>query len=258
MALRFVDAHCHLDHDLFEGGLPQVVAKAKAAGVDRVVCAGSSPAANDKVLRFRREFAGFVFAAAGISPHDAGKISKNALVAELGRLSQWAKAGELCAIGEIGLDWHYFKERNERDAQEHVFREQLSLAEKVCLPVVVHTRKAEEAVFEVLEEFPAVRVMLHCFLKPALARKAASKGWMVSLPTLKSDSVEKIAGKIPLERLLCETDSPFLWKNEAGVDARNEPANVIFAYKRIAAARKASLEHVAEKVTQNAEKFFLI
>lgn len=254
--MNFFDAHCHLEHEQFSADLPQVVVRAKKAGVLKAVAAGSSPEANEAVMGLKKKFPDFIAPVVGISPHDAPQITKNKLVEELKRIRRLAESREVAGIGEVGLDRHWFKERSEWDAQEHVLREQLVIAEKARLPVVVHTRKAEQAAFEVLEDYPKLKVMLHCFLKTELAKKAGGRGWFVSLPTIKSDSFEKIAGKLPLEKLFCETDSPFLWKNAAGGSERNEPKNVVWAYERLAKARKKAVEEVAAQLWLNGEKFF--
>ncbi len=254
--MQFFDSHCHLEHEQFAGDIEAVVERAKAAGVAKAVAAGSSPQANEAVMEFKKCFPDFISPVLGISPHDASQITKNKLVEELAKIKKLAESRQIVGLGEVGLDRHWFKERSDWDAQEHVFREQLVIAEKAGLPVVVHTRKAEEAVFEVLEDYSKLKVVLHCFLNTELAKKASGRGWMVSLPTIKSGSFQKIAEKLPLERLFCETDSPFLWKNEAGIAERNEPKNVVWAYQRVAQYKKKTVEEVAAQLWKNGEKFF--
>jgi len=242
----FVDFHCHLEHELLAGGLDGVLKRAVDAGVAKVVSAGSGPEANAAQVSIRKRFPGTVEIVLGVSPYDVPKCD---LQEQLSFIR--ASRDSIVGIGEIGLDAHHFS-ADELPAQEGAFRSQLALAEELGLPVVVHSRKAEGRVLEILREFPAVSAMMHFFLVEKLALPAVSQGCMVSLPTIKSDSRLKIAVKLPLSSLACETDSPF----GLGPGITSEPKDVVAAYGVVAQARKVSVDDAASGICANAAKFF--
>ncbi len=242
----FVDFHCHLEHPAFAGGLKPVVGRAREAGVEIIVSAGSSPAANRAQLEIKKQFPGDVQVVLGISPHDHETPNWRE---ELKFIR--SHSSEIVGIGEIGLDLHHFGPQT-MQAQEEVFVGQLELAEELSLPVVVHSRKAEQRVFELLAGFPSVKAMMHFFLLPKLAAEAARRGWLVSLPTVKSQSKHKIALEVGLQQLACETDSPF----GLGPGRQSEPKDVVLAYEEIAASKKKEVDEVAQAIAGNAAKFF--
>jgi len=247
--MEFIDSHCHLEHELYADGLDGVAANMRKAGVSKAITCGTGPQNNLKTLKIAAKYAE-VEACLGVSPYEALGDWKN----ELSAIK--SARDKIVGIGEIGLDRHHYHKPEEWQKQETCFTAFVELAESLDLPVVVHTRKAEERVFEILSNYKDVRVMLHCFLVPKLALEAQERGWLVSLPTIKSKSREKIAKALQLEKLACETDSPFLWTDEKGAFARNEPANVVEAYAAIAEARKQDLEEVAGRVSGNARTFY--
>ena len=248
--MELIDSHCHLEHELYADGLDEIVANMRKASVSTAITCGTGHENNRKTLKIAEKYAE-IEACLGVSPYDALRDWKSELsVVKDAR-------DKIVGIGEIGLDHHHFTSPDEWQKQEECFTAFVELAESLDLPVVVHTRKAEERVFEVLSSYKDVHVMLHCFLISKLAPEAEKRGWLVSLPTIKSKSREKIAKALSFESLACETDSPFLWKDEKDDGfARNEPANVVEAYTAIAQARKQPLEEVAERVSENARKFF--
>ena len=240
--MQLIDAHCHLEAPQFDGEVDAVAARCKQKNVVFVVDALGEVARLQNLLSISRKHS-FVKMALGVNPYDAVK-------------RDWRKdlqlikphLQECVAIGEIGLDRHEFAEKD-WPIQEACFIAQLELAEKLSLPVVVHSRKAESRVFEVLEDFSSVRVMLHCFLVHRFAERAAKNGFLVSLPTLKSKSRQKLACAC---EVVCETDSPFLSPN----GGNNEPWKVLESYEAVAAARGEELEKCAGKINSLAAKFF--
>ena len=246
--MEFVDFHCHLEHELFEGRLEGVVKEALDAGVAKMVSAGSGPKANAAQLSIRKRFAGAVEVVLGVSPYDVPNCD---LQEQLSFIRQ--NRDSICGIGEIGLDAHHFGP-DELPAQEAAFRAQLSLAEQLGLPVVVHSRKAEARVLQILSEFPKVPAMMHFFLVEKLAAPAAAgtSRRLVSLPTIKSASRLKIAGKLPLSSLACETDSPF----GLGPGFVSGPKDVVAAYAVVASARGVEVAAVADALFANAKEFF--
>ncbi|OIO22658.1 hypothetical protein AUJ65_05605 [Candidatus Micrarchaeota archaeon CG1_02_51_15] len=246
----FVDAHCHLLHERFKDDLPKVLNRAQEAGVERLYCVSGKLEHDEPVIELAARNKGFVFPIIGASPHDAPAMSEEQLEAELRLLE--ANATRIAAIGEIGLEFHYFKGELERKAQEKVFKAQLELAETLGKPVVIHCREAGEEVLRLLSGFKQ-GVMLHCCSNATLAAAGVERGWLVSQPTLKSRERQKIIAATPLERLCCETDSPFL----ASVRGeRNEPARVGLAYYEIAQVKGIGLDAVKEAAWGNVKRFF--
>ncbi len=242
-----IDSHCHLEHPRFEGELKGVVKRARAAGVGLAVTAGSNLANNRRALELSGLYPGFVKCVIGLSPHNAGED----LEENLGFLRANIKANKnkITGIGEIGLDYHYFKKSWERERQGKVFEAQLVLAEELGLPVVIHSREAEEDVFQALSGFGG-RVVMHCFMKPKWVPECVKRNYLVSVPTVKCAARVKTIKTTPLELLLCETDSPFLWRG------RNEPANVKEVYGEVARVKGMDFNKVVEQVYSNAAGVF--
>ncbi len=244
-----IDAHCHLDSPDFDSDLGEVVLRAKKAGVSAVVNAGNCHADNEKALKLQERYgSGFFNSAIAISPHHANEVSDEGLEEELRFIE--SNKPKLVGIGETGLDRHHFKEEAQWERQEKFYRAFLQLGESLDLPVVVHSRDAEERCIRVAQEY-GCRVMLHCFLEHKAADLAVESGFMVSVPTLKSKGVDRIIKKTPVERLFCETDSPWLWPG-----GRNEPANVESAYGRVARVKSLPKERVVELVDASVTGFF--
>lgn len=251
----FLDSHCHPEHADYEGDYAGVLKRAKEAGVERVMAVGGAMKDNEDVLKIASEFPSLVRPLVGLAPHfaaDSKKFNSKAenLEAHLAFIEKNHK--RISGIGEIGLDWHHYSE-DERKPQEKTFLEQCQLAMTLDLVIEIHSRKAEQRVFELLSasEFSTLRVILHCFTKKALASEAKARGWLISLPTSASDDRDKIARKIGLESILCETDSPYLWPS-----GLNEPKNVVSVYQGVARATGTDIELVADKVWGNAKAAF--
>jgi uncharacterized protein (TIGR00288 family) len=238
-----VDSHCHLGHPRLEGRVPAIVERAEKAGVERAVTAGGDLESNQKALAIAAAHPGFARCVIGLSPHDALKGSLEANM-ELVRQN----AGKIAGIGEIGLDRHHFKKPDEWNRQEEVFTAQLELAEKLSLPAIIHSRDAEQRVLQILEGFKGT-VVMHCFMKAGLAAECANRGYLVSVPTVDCPERLDTIQKTPLENLLCETDSPFLWKNGA-----NEPANVRTVYEAVARAKGVAVNKAAGQIFSNGVK----
>ena len=235
MLSMIVDCHAHLAHPDFAADLDAVVGRMRAAGAV-AVNTGSNLEANKKALAITSRFPDVLKTAIGLSPHDA---NREPLDGNLRFIR--AHADEICAIGEIGFDFHYFKKEEERERQRVAFSAQLDLAESLDLPVVVHSREAEGEAIALLAKRKGVRI-LHCFLMPALLDAALKAGCLVSLPTLKSKSQVTLIERAQEGRVLCETDSPYLWRG-----GRNEPANVAEVYAEMARLRGARFAEGASR-----------
>jgi len=244
-----IDAHCHVDVADFDADRDEVIARAKASGVCAIINAGNNHPDNERVLALSQKYGPDYFkAVVCLSPHYAVGLDFDALEAEL-RFIESNKA-RLVGIGETGLDRHHFQKEWEWAKQEKFYRAFLQLAESLDLPVVVHSRDAEEQCIRVAQEY-SCRVMLHCFLNPRALDLAIESGFQVSISTMKSKSLDKVIKKTPLERIFCETDAPWLWQQ-----GRNEPANVRAAYERVAKIKSAELARVIGAVDGNVTSFF--
>lgn len=255
-----VDSHCHLTDDAFDGDRSEALLRARAAGVERIVVVASHRVDAERVARLLDE-AGNVaefpqlWGTAGIHPHEAGGASPDDLAAIRGLIGIHPR---MVAVGETGLDFHY--DLSPRDVQEALFRQHMSLAEELDLPVVVHSRNADEATARVLQEWGArVRGVLHCYTGGStLLDTALELGWMVSFTgiiTFKKYAARDLVRGIPRDRLMVETDAPYL----APVPhrgRRNEPALVVRVAEELAAIRGEDPDAVMGYTSRNAARFF--
>ena len=224
--MKLVDSHCHLDDEKFAGDLDAVIERAKAAGVEQMMAIGTGNGPPDLEAAIRLADAhSCLYATVGVHPHDAAKATP-ATYEHLHALMQHPK---VLAIGEIGLDYHY--DFSPRDVQREVFTSQLQLAIQLSKPVVIHTREAWDDTLRLIDENPPPRAgIMHCFTGGEdEARQALDRGFYLSfggvLTFPKADNVRAAARLTPGDRLLVETDAPYL----APVPhrgKRNEPAYV--------------------------------
>ncbi|UCF19851.1 MAG: TatD family hydrolase [Gemmatimonadota bacterium] len=255
--MRFFDSHAHLTDQSFATEVADVLERAAREGVDSIACIASDPIDARAALDLARSSTRpRLWATVGVHPHIAGIWSAEAL-AELERL---AAAAEVVAIGETGLDFHY--DNAPRREQIEAFRAQIELAERLSLPVVVHSRQADDETAEIIREH-AGRVLgvLHCFSGgPGLLAAGLETDWYVSfsgIVSFKSFADEAAVRSVPLERLLIETDSPYL----APVPMRgrrNEPSFVTHVAARVAEIRGEAVGRIAEATHENACRFYRI
>ena len=249
----WIDAHCHLQFE-GRGATPEeAVARAVESGVERMVCIGTDLASSREAIRLAGEFPE-VWATVGLHPHDASKLAD-----EWDGLVELAGAERVVGIGEAGFDLYY--RHSEPDAQEEAFRVQLRLAKDRGLPLIIHSRDAWAETFGVLEsEGVPPRTVFHCFTGgPAEAERALGLGCWLSYSGIVSfktaDELRAAAALTPEDRLLVETDAPFL----APVPHRgkdNEPAYLPAVGAAVAAARGEEVARVAEVTRANALAFF--
>ncbi len=247
------DSHCHLTDERFGGEVDEVVERARKAGVTRLVIVASDAEDAEAALSLAGRYDG-VWATAGIHPHVAGEANE----AALSRIRDLAGEAEVVALGETGLDYYY--DNSPRDAQRRVFRRHLELAAETGLPVVLHAREADEdAAAMVRDAGRDVRGVLHCFAGGRdLLETGLEAGWYVSfsgLVSFKNYEGAELVRAVPEERLLIETDSPYL----APVPrrgGRNEPAWVAHVAQAVAGHRGVTPEHIAEITTRNALRFY--
>jgi TatD DNase family protein len=252
--LRLVDSHCHIGMSEFDADRDEVVARAREAGVETLLVVGCADAEEGHRRALRVAESQGLALAAGIHPHDA-RLAGEALFDEL---AGWAREGRLVALGEIGLDFHY--DHSPRDVQRQVFRRQIRLARDLGLPIVVHTREADEETASILEAEGASETggVIHCFTGGGeLARRALALGFYVSFSGIvafpKAEGIQDVAATMPLDRLLVETDAPFL-APPPHRGKRNEPAFVVEVARRIARLRGTSEEEIGAAVRANFER----
>ena len=256
-----VDSHCHLAGPEFADDLDAVVGRARAAGVARafVILAADDETELAQARKVEARWPDVRFAI-GVHPHAAGKFSVDPAGAVTTTEAAIAARPLTRAVGEIGLDYHY--DFSPRDVQQEVFRAQLRLARRAHLPVVIHTREAEADTFRLLEEESAGDVggVFHCFTGgPQMARRALDSGFHISLAGIvtfpRALELHEVARTVPLDRLLVETDSPFL----APVPyrgTRNEPGRVGRVIEAIAELRGLAAHAVAEATLENFRQVF--
>jgi TatD DNase family protein len=240
-----IDTHAHL-HACADP--PQeLVERARAAGVDRILEVGAAPEDWDEVVRFCNETAG-VFPILGIHPHEAGRADWR----QLERLREL----ELTAIGETGLD--YYRDYAPREAQRQLFQAHLALAEDLEKPVVIHCRAADSDVGRALADFDGT-VVLHCFSSAGLLGPALERGYYVSfagnVTYPNAYDVRAAAREIPADRILAESDSPYL-SPQPRRGRPNEPANVVHTVAALADARGEDAEELAARMDENATRAF--
>lgn len=246
-----VDTHCHLY--LMEAEPTEAVAAANAAGVERMVCVGIDPETSTRSLELAESFRG-VFATAGMHPNEASGFDGGASAT----IEQLLASPLVVGVGETGLD--YFRRRSPVDVQHRVFRDHIALARESDRPLVVHIRDAWEDGLRILDEEQAERVVLHCFTGDAtVAREAAARGYFLSfagnVTYPKAEGMREAAAAVGEDRLLLETDSPFL-PPQVRRGQPNTPAGVFAVAEAVAAARGVELDHLVRRTARNAAAAF--
>jgi TatD DNase family protein len=260
----FVDSHAHLEGERFDTDREQVVARARDAGIEAIVAIGSGtgPGTLDCSIRLADSYE-LMYATIGIHPHEA----RLARESDFQELEQLAKRPKVIAIGEIGLDYYY--DHSPRDAQRTVFLRQMELAKAAKLPIVIHCRPSaasenawDDCLGLIEKEWAPCGLggILHCFTGTlAHARKALDLGFIISfagnVTFPKAQTIRDAAKEVPLDRMLIETDSPFL-APVPNRGKRNEPAFVKETARQIGALRGVSAEEIGAQTTRNFYKFF--
>ena len=252
-----VDAHCHLCFKHFRRDVENVVRRAEEAGVERMYDCGVTPETIRRSLEISERFDSVV-STAGLHPPRAPRMP-DGVIDETVRLVR-ENADRLAAVGEIGLDYHYIKDPEERRVMRSVFERFLELAEDLGKPVVIHAREAEKDAFVTLTSYSVV-AMFHCYDGPAdLAEAIVEEGHYVSLSTIhcirggRDSGTRKLLEKVPLEGMLVETDSPYL--SPVKGERRNEPANVWRIVELVAEVKGMGVEEVADVTSENAVAFY--
>ncbi len=249
----FIDTHCHLDFPEFDLDRDEVIRRAKDQGIVYIINIGSSLDGSKRSLALSKQY-DFIFAAVGIHPHEADSFNKDN-EAELFKL---ASQDKVKAIGEIGLD--YFKNYSSQENQKNLFLSLLRLAKELSLPVVIHSRQAEGDTLKILKEAMPIRAVVHCFSGDEFFLKECLElGFFISftcnITYKKADNLRNLVKLMPIERLMLETDSPYLAPQEFR-GRRNEPLYVKELAREIAFLKTMKIEDTARITADNAIKFF--
>ena len=256
----YVDVHTHLTHDRFQGDRDLVIQEAIDLGVKVIITNGLEPKSNDLAIELSKKFPE-VKAATGIYPSDAVNhllpedfhypVHRFSVADEIARIRGFAEAKLITAVGECGLDGHHL-DSSTFPEQEKVFLQLLEIAYDFDLPAIIHTRKLEKRAMEILEHHKLRKINFHCFCgKSKLALQGAEKhGWFFSIPAnaRNSESFTKLLKELPFERILTETDAPYLAPIRG---ERNEPKHVVGTVKYLAELRGISTEDAARQISQN-------
>jgi TatD DNase family protein len=255
--MLLVDSHAHLDIKDFDDDREEVLTRAAVEGVKIIVNAAFDLASSRRALALAQKHKG-IYALAGVHPHDAGKVSDNYLK----ELAQIAESPLVVALGEIGLD--YYRDISPRPVQQRVFREQLSLARELDIPIVIHDREAHGDILSIMKQdgIPKKGGVMHCYSGSwEMAKVCMKMGFYISIagPVTYNNSskLKEVAEKIPLDRLLTETDCPYLTP-QAHRGTRNEPAYVKYVLEEIAFLRKMEVGALAQAVYANTIEIFSI
>ena len=255
--MNLFDSHCHLEDERFQGEVEQVLSRMAAAGVNRCICAGSDLDSSSRIVKLTGEHAP-IYGMVGVHPQEADGFRE----AQLDDFARWLQDPQIVGVGEIGLDYYY--DFSPRDIQKQVFSEQLELAWQLDVPVILHIRDAHGDAYDMLraraDRLP--QGVIHCCSASAeLVREYIKMGFYVSfagpITFKKAASVVSASQTVPLERLLIETDSPYLTPVPLR-GQRNEPAYVRYVLEKQAEVHGVSAEELAQITTQNAMRLYRI
>jgi TatD DNase family protein len=261
-----IDTHCHLEQEDYDKDRDSVIERCKEA-LDAVVTSSAHPKDWELTMQLVEKYPNFVYATASIHPLYVKEISESQKK-EYFELIRKNKS-KIVGIGECGTDYWWVKEKEWREKQRQLFIELIGLAKGLNMSLVIHSRNgkdksnAVEDAINILEQQNAERVQMHMFTSRGLLQRVLDNGWMVSINTLlfRSKSVRKIVRDCPLERLMLETDAPWLAVGEDGTikepkEKRNEPTAVNLVAEKIAEIKKLTVDEVDRMTTENAKKFF--
>ncbi|HHX23895.1 MAG: TatD family hydrolase [Tepidanaerobacteraceae bacterium] len=246
------DVHAHLDDKAFDDDRQEVLKNIKEAGIT-VINAGSDIKSSEFSLRLAQEN-DFIYACVGVHPHEAQKVKKD----YINQLEKLANNPKVLGIGEIGLDYYY--DFSDRKIQKRVFSEQIDLAKSLDLPVVIHDRDAHKDTLDILKDLRPLKGLMHCYSGSfEMAQELIKLGFYFSFGgviTFKNAKKPKeVVSKLPLDRILLETDCPYL-SPEPFRGKRNDPTRIPVIAKALAGLKELSLDKVVETTNENLSKLF--
>jgi TatD DNase family protein len=248
-----IDAHSHLEQADFGSDRDEVIEKCRKAGLKAIVTCCARPEDFQLTMDMVGRWEGFVFATAGIHPEFIKDISEKETDDFLEVIKE--NKGKLCAIGEIGLDFWWVREKSWQERQKEQFAELISFAKELKKPLVIHCREAEEECVGILEQEDARQVLMHMFGANQLAGRIIENSWNVSANAilLRSKKHKKVIRDMPLGQIMLETDAPWLHPSGKG---RNDPTSIRAVAERIAEIKKLGFEEVWRQCGVNAAGFF--
>ena len=258
-----VDVHCHLTHEAFKERLPEIITRAREKGVVAIIASGVNAPTNREVLELAKKYPDIIKCSLGLYPIDLLGLQPD----EIGLTRQFEKfdldkelnfikqhKDEIVAIGEIGLDYHWDKEHHEE--QKNNFKDILEFAKKINKPIVIHSRNAESDCIDILEKSGIKKVVLHMFEgRKHIIKKAINLGCSFSIPTniMKSQHFQMLVEMAPLNKILTETDSPWISPIPGTI---NEPSNVAITLKKIAEIKGLDLKEAENIIYMNYKNLF--
>ncbi|RLQ91696.1 TatD family hydrolase [Falsibacillus albus] len=249
------DTHVHLNAEQFNEDLEEVLERAKEAGVEKMVVVGFDRPTIERAMELIEKY-DYLYASVGWHPVDAIDMKEE----DLEWIEQLTEHPKVVALGEMGLDYHW--DKSPKDIQKEVFRKQIRLAKKVKMPIIIHNREATQDIVDILREEGAEEVggIMHCFSgSPETAKECVDMNFYISLGgpvTFKNAKKPKeVAMEIPIEKMLIETDCPYLAPHP-NRGKRNEPSYVKLVAEEISRLKELPYEEVAKKTTENAHKLF--
>jgi TatD DNase family protein len=245
-----IDSHCHLEQQDYSLDREDVIEKCKKE-LKAVVTCCANPNDFDLTMKMVEQHKGFVFATVSIHPIYIEEIDEKEKIRFFDLVKE--NKNKIVGIGETGLDFKIEDEKS-REKQRQLFIEFINLSKELNLPLVIHGRQAFKETVDILEEHEAKNVLMHFFTAKELLDRIIANNWYISVNTtlLTSKNIKKIVRDIPIERILTETDAPWLGPNSQ----RNDPASVKLVIERIAEIKKTSFEEVDRITTENAIRFF--
>ena len=249
--MTLIDTHAHIYYDDYSECMDDVIQSAADNGVEKIISIGVDLKSSEKCINLAEKY-NSVYATCGYHPHEADKAPKRYLY----ELEQFYSHPKVVAIGEIGLDYHY--DFSDRKTQRKIYFEQLEMANSLALPAVVHCRKSEDDILIGIQESDHVLGVIHCFASGLdFAEKILETGFNLSFTGLITfvKEMEEVVQEIPLDKMMVETDSPYL-SPKPFRGKQNEPAYVLHVAEKIAQLKEISLEEVAESTTNTALKLF--
>ena len=249
--MKFIDTHAHIYYDDYKENINDIIHRANEQGINKIISIGVDLQTSEECIKLADKFS-CVYASCGYHPHEASKAQKKYLY----ELENFYQHPKVVGIGEIGLDFHY--DFSEPIIQDKIFKEQLELAKHLNAPSIIHCRESEEAILNGINEIKSKSGVIHCFSSNIdFANAIIKKEFNISFTGMVTfvKNLTKVIEKIPLEKIMLETDSPYL----TPIPLRgktNEPANVILVAKKIAAIKNLSLEQVADATYKTAHQLF--
>lgn len=255
--IELFDSHCHVNEERFDEDREEVLQRMAEAGVTRYAVVGSDLTTSAACVEYAREHSG-AYAVVGCHPHEAKGFKE----ADVERYTEWYKSGAAVAIGEIGMDYYY--DLSPREVQLDVCRRQMELAYEIGAPVAFHVRDAHQDMLDLMKSMKKHLTpgIIHCFSGSAeIAREYLKLGYDISfagpVTFKKAPKLQEAAMEVPLDRLLIETDSPYL-APEPVRGRRNEPTNVRFVAEKLAELKGVTLEELAAKTFENAKRVYSV